>query len=218
VKILLIHSYYQQRGGEDEVFEQEFDLLKKTQEVKAITFHNFAGWKGTVQFLLSIWNMGVARKVKRLVFQFKPDIIQIYNWHYATGPVIIQVAKSLGVKVVINVANYRLLCPSATLVHNGKLFTRSIDKRGFPWKAIRNKVYRNSFFQTFWLAFVVYFHKKIGTWQKVDQYIVPTNTVKKLFTDHNSYIDIPAETKFFNGYRPITGKKRQAFFIYRPFI
>lgn len=191
MRILLIHSYYQQRGGEDGVFEQEYELLKQSQEVKEITFNNLAGWRGAVQFLLSIWNFGAASKVRKLVCKFKPDIIQIHNWHYSSGPVVIRVAKKMGVKVVINVQNYRLLCPSGSLLHNGRLFTRSIQKRGFPWSAIYNKVYRNSFFQTFWLAFVIYFHKKRGTWKIVDQYIVPSNTVKNLFTDHKSYINIP---------------------------
>jgi glycosyltransferase involved in cell wall biosynthesis len=193
VKIILIHSYYRLRGGEDEVFEQEFELLKQTEDVRAITFRNLTGWRGAVQFLLSIWNISVAGKVKRIIFRFKPDIIQIYNWHYATGPIIIRVAKKLGVRVVINVPNYRLLCPSATLVHKGKLFTGSIDKRGFPWLAVQKKVYHNSFFQSFWMAFVVYFHKKLGTWHKVDLYIVPTGSVKKLFTENKSYLDLPPE-------------------------
>jgi glycosyltransferase involved in cell wall biosynthesis len=193
VRILLIHSYYQQRGGEDSVFEQEYVLLKQSEEVRAITFKNLAGWRGAVQFLFSFWNFGAVRKVKKLIREFKPDIVQIYNWHYASGPAPILVAKKMGMKVIINVQNYRLLCPSASLLHNGKLFIWSIQKRGFPWKAVFNKVYRNSFFQTFWLAFVVYFHKKIGTWNKVDHYIAPSNTVKNLFTGYKSYIDIPKE-------------------------
>jgi glycosyltransferase involved in cell wall biosynthesis len=193
VRILLIHSYYQQRGGEDSVFEQEYELLKQSEEIRKITFNNLSGWLGALQFLLSVWNGGPAGKVRKLIYEFKPDIIQIYNWHYASGPVIIQTAKKLGVKIVINVQNYRLLCPSASLLYNGKLFTGSIEKRSFPWKAIRYRVYRNSYFQTFWLAFVVYFHKRAGTWKMVDQYIAPSNTVKKLFTDYKSYINIPKE-------------------------
>ncbi len=193
MKILLVHSYYQQRGGEDSVFEQEYELLQQSEETKALTFRNLGGWRGAVQFILSIWNFGAAAKVRELINEFKPDIIQIYNWHYSSGPAIIHAAKKLGVKIVINVPNYRLLCPSGSLLHKGKLFTCSIQKRGFPWKAVHNKVYRNSFFQTFWLAFVVYYHKKIGTWEIVDQYIVPSNTVLNLFTRYNSYINIPKD-------------------------
>lgn len=193
MKILFVHSYYQQKGGEDAVFEQEFGLLKQTQEVEAIRFRNLNGWKGAVQFLFSVWNPAAARRTRKLIKQFKPDIVQIYNWHYATGPVIVRVAKKQGIQTVINIQNYRLLCPSGTLLHKGKLFTASLEKRGFPWRAVSKKVYRNSVLQTFWLAFVVWFHKQTGTWKKVDQYIVPTNTVKSLFTNTANCRDFPSE-------------------------
>jgi glycosyltransferase involved in cell wall biosynthesis len=218
VRILLIHSYYQQKGGEDSVFEQEYELLKQSEEVRKITFKNHSGWRGGLQFLLSIWNTGAAGKVRKMIYEFKPDIVQVYNWNYASGPVVIQIAKKQGVKVVINVQNYRLLCPSASLLHDGKLFTDSIKKRSFPWKAIRYKVYRNSFFQTFWLAFVVYFHKMAGTWKMVDQYIAPSNTVKKLFTDYKSYTNIPKD-KFlvkpnFSIQTGIITRKREKHFLF----
>jgi len=218
VRILLIHSYYQQRGGEDGVFEQEYELLKQSEEVRTITFKNLTGWRGAVQFLFSFWNFSAARKVRKLIREFKPDIVQIYNWHYGSGPAPILVAKKMGMKVIINVQNYRLLCPSASLLHNGKLFLWSIQQRGFPWKAVSNKVYRNSYFQTFWLAFVVYFHKKIGTWNEVDHYIAPSNTVKNLFTGYKSYIDIPKE-KFsvkpnFSIQTGIIQNKRDSYFLF----
>jgi glycosyltransferase involved in cell wall biosynthesis len=193
LKILFVHSYYQQRGGEDSVFEQEFELLKQTESVEAVIFRNRNGWRGAFQFLVSVWNFKAAVKVRRSIVNFKPDIVQIYNWHYATGPIVIRTAKKMGIKVVLNLQNYRILCPSASLLHNGKIYTFSIDKKGFPWKAVRDRVYRKSFLQTYWLAWVVYLHKIIGTWHKVDQYIVPTNTVKKLFTEFNKNDFIKAD-------------------------
>ena len=175
------------------MFEQEYNLLKQSEEVKAVTFRNLSGMRGAGQFLFSIWNFKAAQKVKKVMLEFTPDIVQIYNWHFATGPLVIRAAKKLKVKVIVSMANYRLLCPSATLVHKGKLFTQSIDKKGFPWDAVRHKVYRDSLFQTFWVAFTVYFHNQIGTWRSVDRFTVPTGTVKKLFTDHNSYLHIPGD-------------------------
>jgi glycosyltransferase involved in cell wall biosynthesis len=193
LKILLIHSYYQQKGGEDGVFEQESELLRQSEEVSALALHNLSGWKGAFQFLFSIWNFGAVKKIRKQIEQNRPDIIQLYNWHYATGPVVIRLAANLGIPVAMNLQNYRLLCPSGTLLFKGQLFTESIEKRGFPWKAVYNRVYRNSFFQTFWLAFIVWFHKISGTWSKVDLFIAPTNTVKKLFTETNNYLDLPPD-------------------------
>jgi glycosyltransferase involved in cell wall biosynthesis len=150
MKILIIHSYYQLRGGEDGVVEQEIELLQQQHTVEFLGFQNQSGWKGAVQFLGSIWNKKAAKKVKDKITAFQPDVVHIHNWHFALGPLVFRVISSLGIPVVHTVHNYRLLCPSGILLHNGKLFTDSL-KQSFPWKAVRNKVYRTSFKPFGWL-------------------------------------------------------------------
>ncbi len=193
MKILLVHSFYQHKGGEDAVFEQEYALLKQSEEVEAVIFRNLPGWRGAVQFLFSLWNPAASRKIRKNIRGFHPDIVQIYNWHYASGPVVVRAAQRMGISTVINIQNYRLLCPSGTLIHQGKLFTASLEKKGFPWKAVFSKVYRSSVLQTFWLAFVVWYHKKTGTWKNVDRYIVPTLEMKKLFSGSANRLDFPID-------------------------
>jgi glycosyltransferase involved in cell wall biosynthesis len=180
VKILLIHTNYNQKGGEDTVFLQETMLLKETEEVEVLNFQNQPSLLGAIQFLLSVWNIFVAKKIEKSILSFKPDVIHIHNWHFAIGPIVIRVAKKADIPVVLTVHNYRLLCPSATLLSNGKLFTDSVNA-SFPWRAIIKKVYRNSFFQTLWVALVIWIHKKIGTWKMVNKYIVLTDFAKDLF-------------------------------------
>ena len=180
MKILLIHTYYQQHGGEDAVFEQEYNLLKNGHQVEMLKFQNKKGWRGMFQFLFSIWNLSAVCKVKKYIKRFEPDVVHIHNWHFACGPLFLRSLKKMNVPVVVTLHNYRLLCPSAILLHKGKVFEDSLSCV-FPWKAIKNKVYRDSNVQTFWLAFVVWFHKRIGTWQKVDKYIVLTDFAKQVF-------------------------------------
>lgn len=184
MKILIIHSHYQLQGGEDAVVEQEMELLKKCHLVKILYFQNQSGWKGVLQFLGSIWNRKAANKIKYKIQQFQPDVVHIHNWHYAIGPLAFRVINSLGVPIVHTIHNFRLLCPSAILLHKGKLFTASL-RQSFPWKAVKNKVYRSSASQTFWLAFVVWFHKKIGTWKKIDSFVGLTPFTVSLFQQSN---------------------------------
>ena len=192
MKILLIHTYYKQKGGEDTVFLQESTLLNQTEEVEVLNFQNHPSLPGAFQFLLSVWNVFVIKKIKRKIDEFQPNVIHIHNWHFAIGPIVIRVAKKAGIPVVLTLHNYRLLCPSATLLSKGKLFTNSIHA-SFPWKAVRNRVYRNSVFLTFWVAFVIWLHKKAGTWKMVNKYIVLTDFAKDLFVQ--SSFGIP-ESKF----------------------
>jgi len=155
-------------------------LLKKNYTVESLFFQNKAGFKGGLQFLTSIWNIKSAKRVQQKIAAFKPDVIHLHNWHFASGPLIIRCINKLGIPIVHTLHNYRLLCPSGILLNKQELFLDSLQQ-DFPFSAVKNKVYRNSRLQTFWLAFVVWFHKKIGTWQKVGTYICLSQNSLDLF-------------------------------------
>lgn len=188
MRILIIHNFYQQPGGEDVVFEQEKALLGKTEEVSSLTFKNQKGWRGAWQTLWSPWNIWAARRVKRAIELHRPDIIHIHNLHYAVGPIAVRVAKGMGIPVVMTLHNYRLLCPSATLFHNGEVFIASLHA-GFPWEAVRKGVHSQSVLKTLWLGFTNWLHRRLGTWLMVDRYITLTDFAKQLFVDSSFGVD-----------------------------
>lgn len=190
MKILLIHNNYQFRGGEDSVFDQEYSLLKVNNNVEKLVFQNEKGWKGILSFLLSIWNIFTAAKIKKKIKSFQPDIIHLHNWHYAIGPLSIRVIKKNKIPLVTTLHNFRLICPSSMLLYKGEIYTKSINVN-FPWEAVKKKVYRDSMIQTFWLAFIIWFHKKINTWDKTDKYIVLTEFAKQIFI--NSHLKIQSD-------------------------
>jgi glycosyltransferase involved in cell wall biosynthesis len=180
LRILFIHTYYTLRGGEDTVFEEEAMLLKQDHNVMTLTFHNRRGLSGALQFLFSIWNLRAAKVVKKALLEFNPDIVHIHNLHFATGPLIIRTIKKLGFPIIVTLHNYRLLCPSGTLIHKGSIILDSLTS-SFPWLAVRKKVYRNSFFLSLWLATITQFHRVIGTWSKVDRFITLNSFAQQLF-------------------------------------
>jgi glycosyltransferase involved in cell wall biosynthesis len=190
LKILLIHNYYTLHGGEDVVFIQERDLLKEKYEVKTVEFRNKNGIIGAIQVFFSVWNIFACIKVRRAILAFRPNVIHMHNLHFASGPIVIRVAKRMGIPVVLTLHNYRLLCPSATLLHKNRIFSDSIIT-SFPWRAIHKGVYRKSRVLTFWLAFIAWVHKKLGTWAMVDRFILFTPFAKEIFI--NSNLGIPQE-------------------------
>ena len=184
MKILLLHCQYQLQGGEDTVVKQELAFLKQHHEVEVLYFQNHAGIKGGLQFFFSVWNWVAVRKVAEKISDFKPDVVHVHNWYFGIGPLVFRTISQMGIPIVHTVHNYRLLCPSAILLHEGKLFTSSLNAN-FPWNAVFKKVYRNSMVLTFWLAFVVWFHKKIGTWQLINSYVCLTSFAVSLFQKSN---------------------------------
>lgn len=181
MRILIVHCHYSIKGGEDSVFNTEVTLLKsKGFNVKKLSFYNFHGFKGGFDFIITPWNFFASKKILKMVDLFQPDIIHFHNIHFSIGPLILRMLSKRSVPIVMTLHNFRFICPSATLFYNGSVFLDSVYS-DFPWSAIRKKVYRNSFLQTFWLALVYYFHRRLSTWKNVDAYIALTPFAKDLF-------------------------------------
>jgi glycosyltransferase involved in cell wall biosynthesis len=182
MKILLIHTIYRFKGGEDTVVESEKKMLQENgHEVYSLIFTNPTNpVKALAIFFIALFNPVSYFRVIKAIQRFQPDVIHIHNWHFAASPAIFWAARTKEIPVVYTLHNYRLLCPSGILFYQGKLFLDSLQQN-FPWEAIKKKVYRNSVFQTFWLAFIVWAHYKTGTWNKVNKYIALTSFGKDVF-------------------------------------
>ena len=182
MKILLIHTSYRLKGGEDSVVVAEKKLLEdNNHEVFLLSFKNSSNsFQALASFLISIFNPFSYLKTIKAIKKIRPDVIHIHNWHFGASPAVFIAAYKKKIPIVHTLHNYRLLCPSGTLFHNKNIFLDSLHQ-GFAWSAIKNRVYRDSFFQTLWLAVILWFHKKIGTWNKVDKYILLTPFSQNLF-------------------------------------
>jgi glycosyltransferase involved in cell wall biosynthesis len=181
MKILIIHNKYLQKGGEDNVIESEYELLmQRGFDVRLHCVSNPVGvLKSIFYYTLSPFNFIQYYDVLKVLKRVKPDIVHLHNWHYKASPSIIWAVKRLQIPIVHTLHNYRLICPSATLFYEGKLYEKSIAST-FPWDAVFKGVYNNSIALTFWLAFTIWFNRLIGTWKKVDRYIVLTDFAKSL--------------------------------------
>lgn len=216
MKILIVHSFYLQRGGEDVVFANEKELLSEGHEVTTLTYSN-GGSKisRVVKFLMAPFNLFALRKFNRQIRKDRPDAVHIHNWYFAASPLIIWAARKAGIPVVITLHNFRLICPSGTLFHDGKLFEKSI-RQSFPWSAVRAGVYKQSVLMTLWLAFTVWLHRKLGTWNKVSKIIVLSDFVKAMVLRSTLGIDesrIVVKPNFI--YDPGTGDtQRRDYFLF----
>jgi glycosyltransferase involved in cell wall biosynthesis len=192
MKILIIHTYYREKGGEDNVVATEAALLREAgHKVDLLCFQNP---HQTIQAIFALFwalfNPFSYQKTLQKISAFEPDVVHLHNWHFAASPSVILACKARRVPMVYTLHNFRLLCPSGTLFHDGQLFLASI-KQLFPWTAVRKGVYRGSVAQTFWLALTVYLHRLLGTWQKIDRYIVLTEFGKQVFEQAN--FGVPVE-------------------------
>ncbi|MEN8154853.1 MAG: glycosyltransferase family 4 protein [Acidobacteriota bacterium] len=184
MKILLIHNRYQQKGGEDSVFEIEGRLLEQNgNEVERLIFDNknistfFNKIKAAVFLFYNPQSSGILKEKLRT---FRPDIIHVHNFFPLASPSIFFRSNRENIPVVLTLHNYRLVCANATLHKDNKICEKCMG-RLLPLSGLMKKCYRDSVLQTALVTLFSSFHKIAGTWKKrIDQYIVLTEFQKKI--------------------------------------
>lgn len=216
MKVLIIHTRYQLRGGEDSVVENEaVSLQSQGIEVDFLFFDNKG--KTLLKLLQLPFNLTSYFKTKEKLSLFQPDVVHIHNLHFSGSAAVIYAIRRAKIPLVMTLHNYRLLCPSGSLFHNGKLFLSSING-GFPWAAVKSGVYQQSQIITFWLALSNYIHQKLGTFKTVDQFILLGNHSKEIFASSalGKYADNMVIKPNFskNTFTPSVEKNKQLHYLY----
>ncbi|MBQ0929176.1 glycosyltransferase family 4 protein [Ideonella alba] len=111
------------------------------------------------------------RVTRQLIRDCQPDVVHVHNFFPRLSPSVFYACRAEGIPTVLTLHNYRIVCPTAMLLHEGKVTERSLTEG--PWWAFRQRVYRNSWAGTFFLCLMIWFHQRAGTWKhKVDRFIV----------------------------------------------
>lgn len=195
VKILVSHNAYQQRGGEDRVAEAETQLLEERgHSIVRYTRHNDElrgrGSLGTLTAgIETIWATDSYQEVKKLIAQEKPDVVHFHNTFPLISPAAYYACAKAGVPVVQTLHNYRLLCPGAMLLRDGKVCEACLD-RSVPWPGVMHGCYRGSRAATSAAAAMVTVHRAMGTWrEKVTIYVAQSEFARRKFIEGG----LPAE-------------------------
>lgn len=184
MKALLVHNYYQQPGGEDVVFQAEGELLEAGGcTVERYTVHNDAA-RDMGRLALArdtIWNQAQYLRIRERVRAFEPDVVHVHNTLPIISPAVYYAAHAGGAAVVQTLHNYRLICPSALLLRNGKPCELCVAKPvALPGVAFA--CYRGSRAATSVVAAMLAYHRLRRTYRDaVDRYVVLTEFAKRLF-------------------------------------
>ncbi len=184
MKVVIVHNYYQQAGGEDRVVAAETALLQSHgHQVLHYVVHNdslTSFWQRLVLVLDCIFSLRQYRRFRAFLAEQQPDLVHVHNYFPLLSPAIFYAAKKAGVPVVHSLHNFRAICPSATLFDGRQVNTRSI--RHSPFWTVRQKIYRQSYIGTLLLYLMVVFHRRFGTWQQqVDVFIALSESQRQIY-------------------------------------
>lgn len=192
MKILQVHNFYQQPGGEDQVYAAEGELLARYgHTVRQYSQHNddIERMSRIGAAARTFWNLSTYREVTRLIQSESPEVIHAHNTFPIVSPAIYYAAAANGIPVVQTLHNYRLLCPAATLFRNGAVCEECIGAIA-PYKAVVHRCYRNTVGASATVASMLLGHRLAGTWQrKIHTYIALTNFSRNKFIEGG----LPAE-------------------------
>lgn len=184
MKLLLVHNYYQQPGGEDQVFADEFQLLKdQGHAVEQYQVHNDAiGRQGSLRTALNtVWNTHSAREIARLVKERQVGLVHFHNTFPLLSPSVYRAARQAGAAVVQTLHNFRLTCAAATLLRQGKVCESCVGS-WLPWAGVAHRCYRGSLGASAALTAMLMANRWWGTYRhQVDAYIALTPFAKAKF-------------------------------------
>ncbi|GHF35977.1 glycosyltransferase involved in cell wall biosynthesis [Deinococcus metalli] len=183
MKILLVHNYYQQPGGEDVVFRAEATLLRDAgHDVEEYTVSNMEiGQQGKAGVAArTVWNAAAARTLNRMVRSGQHDIVHFHNTFPLLSPAVYGAARAAGAATVQTLHNYRIVCASALLFRDGHVCESCLGR--LPVPAVRHRCYRDSVGASATVAAMQVAHRVLGTYRRdVDAYVALTEFARDKF-------------------------------------
>lgn len=220
LRVLVAHNYYQQRGGEDAVFEAEAALLRKFgHEVHTFAIHNDEvsrlGPFGLAKETL--WSESSYRAIAKRVREFRPQVVHFHNTLPLISPSGYYAARENGAAVVQTLHNYRMACINGLFYRDHRVCEDCLTK-SFPWPGIVHRCYRGSVPASVAVAAMLWRHRRKGTWaHAVDRYVVLSEFGKekllqaglppdKVIVKPNFLLEDPAVGSHLGGYALFAGR------------
>lgn len=185
MRILFAHTAYRQRGGEDAVVEAESSLLERAgHRVERFVLSNesLADAPALAAAAGSLWSAEAAAAISRRIAEFVPDVIHVHNTFPAMSPSVLWAAARHQVPVVKTLHNFRLLCPQAMLLRDGRPCEDCVGTA--PWRGVVRRCYRGSVGASAVAAATVTLHRWAGTWhRKVARFVALNDFCRRKFIE-----------------------------------
>ncbi len=188
MRILILHNYYQYRGGEDTYFESLVKLHGKRGH-QVITYIKDSRvliaslGQGIGTSLGMFCNGSVEKDISSLIKTHKPDVAHFNNINPLITADAYKACKIYGIPTVQTVHNYRMVCPKGTLFRNGKTCEVCVNKK-FVYPSILYGCYHDSKLASLIFSSALYYHKNKGSFENINRYIFPSEFTRKYYIDN----------------------------------
>ena len=196
MKILFIHDFYQQFGGEDSVALAERQLLEERgEEVLFWTRHNdeikdYGILQKANFFAETVYSRRTVRDLRKAAAEFKPDVAFVHNIYPLISPSLYYALHALRVPIVQVLHDFRPFCSNGWFYIDGKICERC--KFGNHLHGVTNRCFRDSYVLSALYATTLGVNRRAGMLDRVDAFICLTGFFKEKILE----IGIPEEKIF----------------------
>lgn len=198
MKVLLVHNFYKNYGGEETAVFNKIKLLEKNNcTVKLFSKKNDSinsFLDKIIIFFTSIFSFKTANEFNKILREFEPDVIEVHNIFPLISPSIFFEANKMNIPIFYYLHNYRFICGSSLFKSDNECCENC---KGNFFKSIIKRCYRNSIIGSISLAINNLTHKSlVKTWKnKIDYFFIMNKNNIKYYTkfgiDFNKIIFLP---------------------------
>ena len=196
MRILLANKYFYPRGGSETVFFEERAGLKRMgHEVIEFSMQHPANiaspfspfFAPNIDFRRTedrpgiaakigggfrfIHNSKAASRIGALVRHTRPQIAHLHNIYHQLTPAIIPVLKKAGLKVIMTLHDYKVLCPSYLMLRRGSVCGQCRGKQF--WRPAVKRCH-DGLLESWLLSLEAYWHLFFMSYEKVDLFLAPS--------------------------------------------
>ncbi len=186
MKVLLIHNFYLEPGGEDQVFSAEGDLLREHgHTVIHYTMHNKTIVKqpALTRMKSVLWNPLSYLHIRQLIQQHRPDVAHFHNIFPLISPSGYYAAHAEKVPIVQTLHNYRMFCLNGIFFRDQHVCLDCFGKL-IPWPGVKHTCYRRSRLASLGAMSALVLHRLLKTWKThVDQFIALTEFSRNVYLE-----------------------------------
>lgn len=196
--ILQINKYYYPKGGSERYFFSLSEELEKRGH-RVIPFsmkhpgnaptpyedyfvdeqdyyEHAAPWEKATRALSFIRSRQAAENVRRLIEVYKPQIAHLHNIYHQITPSVIPVLLDAGVKVVMTLHDYKLVCPNYSMYTRGEFCFRC--KNGVYLHAPLTRCHYGSFWRSALLAVEASWQRLTRVYHRAHLLITPSEFMR----------------------------------------
>ena len=210
MKILFANKFFFLKGGSETVFFQERDFLINNGHkvidfsvqhpenlpseysdyfVSNVDYHG-SSKASNISFLDKcriatdfIHNREAVQKMGALIEKEKPDIAHLHNIYHQITPLIIPVLKNAGVKVVLTLHDYKLICPRYSMRNAKNAICNKCQGKYFVQATI-NRCQEGSVLKSLLLSVEGYWQKWAKRYEQVDLFLSPSRFLADLLAKY----------------------------------